>query len=283
MRDRISQGGATALVTGASRGIGSLLARDLAAAGVTVVGVARSGAQLDAVFGEVCARSPRSRSYEFDLARIAALPDLVSRIEAEVGRIDVLINNAGVDRWGALRDLGYEAIRRVFDVNLFSAMELTRLVLPGMLAAGRGRVVNVASMSGRKADPYNAPYSASKAAMIRWSDALRQELHGTGVAVSLVTPGPVATGMFEAHGGELPRMASACDPANVTRAVRRAIDRGEPEVLVNAGMAPVLWAICEFFPGFGDWMYRRLGVPALNAATSRRMAEREADARRRDP
>jgi short-subunit dehydrogenase len=228
---------------------------------------------LDAVVADVKAAGGHCTPVVFDITKLRELPGLIAMVHDLAGPVEVLVNNAGIERWGAFGDTSPEDMQAVFSTNLFSAMELTRLLLPDMVSAGRGCIVSIASMSGKKADAYNGLYSASKSAMIGWSDALRQELHGTGVSVSLVSPGPVRAGMFMAHGGDLPPLAAACPPTRVSKAVIEAIETGPAEIRVNAGLAPLLFAISEFFPSFGDFVYRLLGVPELNRRTAERMAE----------
>jgi short-subunit dehydrogenase len=267
-----SLAGKTALLTGASRGIGAVVARALADEGVTVIGVARSEGNLAKVFADVTAITGKSRAVPFDVTNLEQLPRLIETVHELAGPIDLLVNNAGIERWAAFQHYDLDDIQAVLATNLVAAMELTRLVLPEMLAAGHGHVVNIASLSGKKADPYNSLYSASKAGMIGWTDALRQELHGTGVGVSLVSPGPVAAGMFADHGGRLPALAATCAPTEVSKAVIKAIRRDSPEIVVNGGMAKILFAMAEFSPRVGDIIYRLIGVPKLNEATAKDMA-----------
>jgi len=234
--------------------------------------VARSETDLEKVFAELSDVSSECLFVPFDLRNVDALPGLVDRVHELAGPIHVLINNAGVERWAAFQEYAETDLREVITTNLLAPMELTRLVLPEMLARGSGHVVNIASLSGKRGDPYNSLYSASKAGLIAWTDALRQEIAGTGVGVSLVSPGPVAAGMFLAHSEQIPAFVRMCPPRDVSEAVIKAIEAGRAEILVNAGLAPVLYAIAQFSPLLADAIYRWIGVPEMNAKTARDMA-----------
>ena len=133
-----------------------------------------------------------------------------------------------------------------------------------MLERGCGHIVNIASMAGKKGLPYNATYSASKAGIIEWTQAMRFELHGTGVGASVICPGFVAdTGMVTSEEVETPRMAGASSPEQVAEAVVRAIRRDLQEVLVNSGPTRLLLALDALSRALGSALYRRMGVVDL--------------------
>jgi len=189
---------ARVMVTGASRGIGAVLARELAGRGSRLALVARDAAALDAV----AADCRGADVYEADLAEPANIEPLVARVGAD-GPIDVLVNNAGVDLTGRLWRLPARDIERLIAVNLVAPMLLCRAVIPSMLARGRGHMVNVSSLAGTNALPGVAPYSASKAGLSHFTACLRAELKGTRVTTTLVEIGPVESDMMDslrAHG-----------------------------------------------------------------------------------
>jgi short-subunit dehydrogenase len=121
----------------------------------------------------------------------------VRQVEQEHGRVGALVNNAGYGEYGPVEEVAPEALRRQFETNVFGLLRLTQLVLPGMRAAGSGRIVNISSMGGRMTLPGGGVYHASKYAVDALSDALRFETRGFGIAVSVVAPGPVRTDFAE--------------------------------------------------------------------------------------
>ena len=176
-----------AIVTGGSSGIGELTARRLHAKGYQVYAVAR---RTDLMIGLA---DEGVHVQQVDLTDDASMRDLVDRVYAEQGRIDLLVNNAGFAAFGALETVPMEDARAQFEVNVFGLARMTQLVLPHMREAGRGRIVNVSSIAGYVAEPYGGWYHASKHAVEGLSDCLRLELRPFGIDVILVEPGPVRT------------------------------------------------------------------------------------------
>jgi len=190
-----------ALVTGATTGIGRELVRLLARDRHAVVLVARDQERLDGAAAE--ARSlgaPLAEPLAADLAR----PEAPAAIAAELARrghdVDVLVNNAGFGALGSFAAGGLEEQLGMIAVNVAALVELTHRVLPGMLAGGRGRILNVASTAAFQAGPYLAVYYATKAFVLSFSEALREELRGSGVTVTCLCPGPTRTG-FQLRSG----------------------------------------------------------------------------------
>ncbi len=181
--------GQTVLLTGASRGIGVFIARALAKEKATIVGVSRLQKGLDQLAAEVKALGGHWLGIRYDLSKLEELPNLVQQINEFARPIDILINNAGVEIYRKFQDYSASELQSVLTINLLSAMELCRLVLPTMLRQRKGHIVNIASLAGKKGLPYNSVYSASKAGLLMWTDALRQELAGTGVGISAICPG----------------------------------------------------------------------------------------------
>lgn len=183
--------GARVLLTGASRGIGAELARALAAAGADLALVARSREPLEKV-----AADTGGRAYPADLCDRSASRSLVARVE-EDGPIDVLINNAGVDTTGRLATFPPQDIDDLLELNLHVPIQLCRQVLPGMLARGRGHIVNVSSLAGTFAIPGLSVYTASKAGLSHFTAGVRAEVKGKGIGVTLVEIGPAQTEMMD--------------------------------------------------------------------------------------
>jgi short-subunit dehydrogenase len=221
--------GARIVVTGASRGLGAALATQLAAEGARLALVARSPDALAKLAADL-----GGDAYPADLSDSDAIAPLVTRVEAD-GPIDVLVNNAGVDLTGALIDLPPERIRELISVNLLAPILLSRAVLPGMFARGRGHIVNVSSLAGTNALPGVLPYSASKAGLSHFTACLRAELVGTPITTTLAQIGPVESTMMDSLRSHEPtrravarlqrlRVSVDLEPDAVVRAIVRAIE-----------------------------------------------------------
>jgi short-subunit dehydrogenase len=215
--------GAVVVVTGASRGIGRAVARAAAARGARVGLVARSRGDLEDVLAEAGGNGVVAPA---DVADPAALERALSAVEEALGPIDVLVNNAGIGAYGRFAETDPVVVERVLAVNYLAAARAMRLVLPGMLERGRGHVVNVASVAGRIAPPFEAAYAASKFALIGLSEAVDLEVAGRGVRVSVVDPGVVATSFFQARGRPYTRRwPRPIPPERVAEAVIEAVER----------------------------------------------------------
>ncbi len=178
-----------ALVTGCSSGIGEATALVLASRGFRVYAGGRTLEGVQHLRG----KAPGLEPIELDVRSDASIESAVSRVVDEAGRIDVLVNNAGVGIFGAAEDLDRDAWRKQFEVNLFGAAVLTRVVLPIMRAQRDGYIVNVSSVAGRVSVPLMGAYCASKFALEAFSDALRVECRPFGVKVVVVEPGSTHT------------------------------------------------------------------------------------------
>jgi NAD(P)-dependent dehydrogenase (short-subunit alcohol dehydrogenase family) len=225
----------TALITGASSGIGEATALQLAELGYTVYAVARRVERMS----DLADRGIRTRAV--DVTNDATLVVLVEEIIAETGRIDVLINNAGFGSYGALEDVPIEEARRQFDVNLFGLARLTQLVLPQMRAQQDGYVVNVSSMGGEIWEPLGSWYHASKFAVEGLSDSLRVEVAQFGIKVVIIQPGSIrsewsgiAADQLEATSANTPYARQAKIMGAVLRGVDHMRLASGPEVVAEA-------------------------------------------------
>jgi short-subunit dehydrogenase len=192
-----SAAGQRVLITGASSGIGAALARTLASQGTVVGLIARRAERLEAVLADCRRSSPASQMWVADLADTAYADQLALQAWDELGGIDTLVNNAAVPKRRTVADLDPAEVETVMRVNFFAPMRLTLAVLPRMLARGRGAIVNVSSVGGRLGIIHEAAYCASKFALCGWSESMAVDLHGTGVSVKLIQPGPVDTEIWD--------------------------------------------------------------------------------------
>lgn len=240
-------------MTGASSGIGRSLALVLAARGATVVGLARRQDLLDQLQPDLCRHTAKSETAVCDVADADAFRDALATAERRHGRIDHLVNNAGIDL--LLPVTGLEAgalppdaatVRELFDVNFFSVVTGTLAVLPGMLERGAGVIVNVSSDSARAPEPRQGGYAASKAAISAFSESIAHEVASAGVHVHVLYPGWVPTAMGlsgNEDGGSLPPKAvrrTAEGVANLTA------DRmGATRIDINAARLPLLAPIAR--------------------------------------
>jgi NAD(P)-dependent dehydrogenase (short-subunit alcohol dehydrogenase family) len=191
------------LVTGCSSGIGRATAEHLAGLGHTVVATARRVESIADLAARGC------RPLALDVTDDASMRAAVDATIAAHGRIDVLVNNAGYSQSGAVESVPIARVRAQFETNVFGPLRLTQLVLPGMRARRRGRIVNVSSMGGRLVFPGGGVYHASKYAIEALSDGLRYELRPFGIAVVLIEPGLVRTQFAETVGAHLASMPAA--------------------------------------------------------------------------
>ena len=263
--------GRVVILTGASRGIGRHIARALATHGARLAIAARDEARLNEVATELKAGGAMVEVIPTDVRDKAQLDHLVAETERRLGPVDILINNAGLERIVRYAESDFEAVEADIDVNVRAVMYLTRLVLPGMLARNRGHIVNMSSLAGLGGYAHGESYVATKHAVVGFSRALRATLKGERrrVSVSAVCPGYVSdTGMFarkvEAHGAQAPAIMGTSTPQRVARAVLKAIRTDAPEVMVSPWPVRPMLAFSIFFPRIGEWLARKFGVNTVS-------------------
>jgi len=233
--------GTTALVTGASGGIGQAIARRLAQEGADVVVTGRRRAELDELAGALGARP---------IVADLTDPADVDRLVDEAGPVDLLVANAGLSGDGALESFERDGLRASIEVNLTSPIELTRALLPGMRERGAGHLVYISSVSGHVPSPLSSLYSATKFGLRGFAHALRQELHGSGVGVSLVSPGFISdAGMWANTGLDLPPGLGTKTPDDVAGAVVRAVTRNRRDIVVASALQRMGVPLYALFPG----------------------------------
>ena len=256
--------GKTVLLTGASGGIGVFIARALAIQGATVIGVSRSPEELEQICAEVDRLGGKGIAIPFDISQLEQLPNLIEKIQVIADTVDILINNAALEKFRPFQNYGLEDIQSMLTLNLHAPMELTRLLLPGMLDRNSGHIVNISSGAGKKAAAYNSIYSASKAGLIAWSEAIRQELSDTNIGVSIICPGCTNAGMFLALDMPAPKGARIAEPTEVADAVIQAIAHNHKEVILDSFTIQVFYALSQLFPEWGDSMIQKSGAIEAN-------------------
>ncbi|MGH3624998.1 MAG: SDR family NAD(P)-dependent oxidoreductase [Sciscionella sp.] len=215
-------------MTGASSGIGAAIAVRLADAGARLILHGQDGARL-AAMAERTGGVPLPADFSCPAALLAAIEQALQH----PGGVDVLVNNAGIGWAGRLGEMTGDQVRRLVAVNLLAPLELTRALVPGMVAKGHGHIVFVTSIAGRSGVAGEAVYAATKAGLDAFADSLRFELAGTGVHVGVVVPGVVDTPFFTRRGRPYARARPRpVPPERVADAVLRAISRTSAELYV---------------------------------------------------
>ena len=228
-----------AVVTGASSGIGAATAVRLARGGLTVALVARRADRLTEVAATVAANAGAAVAYPADLTDAAARERVITQIAAELGPIGVLVNNAGHGYYGAFAAMAWKDAHAMIELNATAPVHLSRLVLPHMLAAGGGHIVNIGSGGAHVHFPGLAMYTGTKALLAAHSTAVHRELRRTGVHVSLLRCGDVRTEFFDsmaARSSRIPREPRKIPAERVSEAVWQVLHRPRRVVCVPRSM-----------------------------------------------
>lgn len=230
--------GRTAIVTGASSGIGRETARELAGRGANVVLAARGRDGLDAIATDIAPLRGRCLVVPTDVTDRFAVQVLVRRTAEEFGSVDLLVNCAGVGLFAPIAGGSLDNMRHVFDVNFWGSVYCIQAAVPYMQTQRRGHIVNVSSVAGRVAPPYMGIYAATKAALAALSDSLRTELAGSGIGVSTVYPGftqtPFAEHMIqEVDAPAIPPLLRFADPSVVARRIVQAVRLGLRDAYIS--------------------------------------------------
>lgn len=263
----------TALVTGTSRGIGQQIARSMAKAGYNLILASRAASENEALATELRSAGSSAIAIPTNLIDSISLQSLVTAAENAFGSIDVLVNNAGGDPQREFDQMSWHQNEDIFRLNVLAPMELTHTLLPGMLARGRGHIVNISSIAGRVGFPYSEAYAAAKDGLIGFTRVLRYDYRPRGVSASVIVLGAIRDAgqgqrTSDELGLELPRFGTS--PASaVARAVIEAIRKDRHEIVVMPGPGRLMKAAMDLFPGFGPAMNRMAGVDA----TMRRVIE----------
>jgi NAD(P)-dependent dehydrogenase (short-subunit alcohol dehydrogenase family) len=248
--------GRVVVITGGARGIGLATARALGTAGATVV--------IGDLDGELAAHEAAElggTGLDLDVTDEASFAEFLARAEEHAGRVDVLVNNAGVMPTGPFLEQSPELAARMFDINVLGAARGVRLALPAMLARREGQVVNVASVAGRSVAAGMVSYCATKHAVVGMTRGLRREHHGSGVRFTLVMPSFTNTRLVDgAHSGHVP----VAQPDDVARGIAGAIARPRDELIVPREAAVLTHAFERLLPrAAADAIARALGADEM--------------------
>jgi len=241
-----------AIVTGAASGIGKETSIELAKRGCTPVLVDINEAKLEEALVPVLNHAPDATAELCDISNHAKIKQLVQMVNERYGKIDILINNAGMMIVKFFEELSQEEFDRQMAVNFYGGVNFIRAALPIMQKQGRGVILNVASVGGRLVVPGTAVYAASKAAFHGFSEALYYELKDRGIHVGIILPGGTRTGIFDASTtklGKYYQSQSKTAPKIAAKAIRQAIEK-ERFVTIVPSSYKLLIEAHDFFPGF---------------------------------
>lgn len=275
-----------AVVTGASSGFGLLTAVELARRGFRVFATMRDLDRAGALRKALAAAETRAELVRLDVLDPASIAAAVAEVEGQAGRIDVLVNNAGIMVTGFAEDVTEQELRDQFETNFFGTVRVTKAVVAGMRERYYGRIINVSSLGGRLANPMFSAYHSSKFALEGYSEALRHELRPYGVFVTLVEPGLFPTGLFannwqvagrsgdpaSPHFGASQRLvaafragigfASLADPSRVARTIATAAEAPRPKLRYVVGIDALLTvALAKAAPRWWEWYMAALACP----------------------
>ncbi|HYL80012.1 MAG TPA: SDR family oxidoreductase [Candidatus Acidoferrum sp.] len=251
--------GKVVLVTGASSGIGAATAGEFAREGAKVALLARRNDRLETVADIIRRGRGEAMACVGDVTDPASVQAGLARILGEWKRLDVLVNNAGRGIVAPFEAVTAQELRDLLEVNLISVLSVTQAVLPVMRRQASGHIINISSVAGRRATALSSAYNATKFALVGLSEALRQELRGTGIRVSIVYPIDTESEFHdvELKKAEQPRYGPVQTAATVARSIVRCVQRPRPEVYPYPS-ARLLSALSALAPGFADWMMDRM-------------------------
>lgn len=237
--------GKVAIITGGSRGLGLIIAREIAGRGGKVVIIARQETELERAKIDLAKRGGEALTIRCDLLDRTQIQSAVAQTIQHFGRIDILINNAGIIEVGPLQHMQREDFERSIQLHLWAPFELMQQVIPEMRKQGGGRIVNIASIGGRIAVPHMAPYSVSKFALVGLSDAFRNELARENIFVTTATPGLMRTGSeihakfkgdraaeYKAFAGSSKMPFASISAERAAKKIVNACERGQPALIM---------------------------------------------------
>ena len=256
--------GQTVLLTGATGGLGAVIAQRFAREGVNLALAAFPGVDLEALRATVERAGAKAGAWVADLRDAGERQRLLAGVRQSLGDVDILINNAGVEFTSAYHHLTAENLQDILRINLEAPMELTRLLLPGMLARRRGHIVNISSLAGKSGPAFQEPYAATKAALVAFTASLRASYRNSGVSASVVVPGFVEAGIYASlkarSGCSAPLLLGTSKPERVADAVLAVIESDCPEKLINPVPVRPMLALSALWPRLGEWITEQTGA-----------------------
>ena len=254
--------GRVAAITGASSGIGLAIANELARCGASVVLGARRGDRLQAAADAIRRDGGSAEAVVMDVTSQADVERFVARAQETFGRLDIMVCNAGFGYYGAVDETDPDVMRRMMDVNFFGTFLGARAAMPHFRRQDSGHLIIISSIVGRRGIAYMSGYSATKAAQVGFAEALRTELAGTDIHVSVVLPISTETEFREAMARDYGHRVKGLGPKQsadtVARAVLACVRRPVPEVYPHA-MSRALTIVNAIAPGFADRLVRKYG------------------------
>lgn len=252
------EAGTVVVITGASSGIGAAMAKEFIGRGATVVLAARSEDKLRKLSEQL---GDRCGFVTMDVGAMESVEQAVRDIVSRYGRIDIWINNAGFGVFEAFAEASLQNFAEMMEVNYMGTVRCTKAVLPHMLKAGKGHIVNVASLAGKIGSAKGSGYSATKHAVLGFTNSLRQELAGTGVSVTAVNPGPIDTPFFDRADPTGHYVQNVkwmmLKPETVAFKVAAAVEKGKKEIdMPFSGAAGV--KLYQMFPRLLDGIAAKL-------------------------
>jgi len=255
------------LITGASSGIGAATAKEMSSGGARVILLARNEAKLKHVQKEINASGGNASFYVVDLSDAEMVEKIATQIKTEIGTPDILINNAGRGQWKFIQDTSADEAWQMMEVPYFAAFNLTRAFLPEMLKRNSGHIVNISSVSSRFVWPGATAYHAARWAMKGFNEALRADLYGSKIGVTLYESGVVESEYWQHNPGSrerLPKIAKMIPnltPEKVAKAIINGIEKNKRRIVIPFMMKTVCLQHF-FFPGLVQWLmtvtgYRR--------------------------
>jgi short-subunit dehydrogenase len=242
-------------ITGASSGIGEELAYQLSRRGAKLILSARRESELERV-RKACASPDLHRILTLDLADVDGMPETVTKALALFGKVDILVNNGGVSQRGLVMDIPIDVDRRLFEVDFFGTIALTKALLPAMVESHSGYIVNIASVAGKVGPPFRSTYAAAKHALLGYMDALRCEVNQYGISVTNICPGFIKTNAsinaLSADGTPFGRtdedISGGMPVQKCVAKIVAAMESKKREVIVAEGIALVSYHFKRLFP-----------------------------------
>jgi len=250
--------GKNILLTGATGGIGTHLARNLASEGANLSLVACPGNQLQELSENIQAMGVKAVWYDYDLRDRTNMERTVKDTEEHLGPIDVLVNNAGIEITAPYHTLSIDDIDSIVSCNLRAPLILSNLLLPGMLERKCGHIVNISSLAGKSGPSCQEVYAATKAGLIGFTASLRATYRNSPVSASVLCPGFVEAGIYDRlkhqTGLQAPKLLGTSRPEKVADAVTKAIKKNSAEIIINPIPVRPLFATTALFPHLGEWL-----------------------------